>query len=53
VAFGATVGCPAAPVNSGWALRVTGMPPGLRRMMLIVWRGPYYEAHFRTYLVKP
>lgn len=43
--------CPNVAANSGWQLRVTGIPPGLRRVTIVVWRGPYRENHDRTYLI--
>jgi hypothetical protein len=46
--------CPGVPANSGWHLLVTNPPPvGLRRVLITVWHGPYYEKHWRTYLVRP
>jgi hypothetical protein len=51
VQFGPTVGCPNVAANTGWVLSVTGMPLGLRRVRIVAWKGPYFEAHTRTYLV--
>lgn len=46
--------CPRVPLNSGWVLSLTRVPPlGLRRVVFNVWRGPYFEQHRRTYLIVP
>ena len=46
--------CPTVPAHAGWTLAVTNPPPlGLRRIAVLVWRGPYVEQHFRTYLIVP
>jgi hypothetical protein len=51
-AFGA--GCPLMGDYTGWTLILTNPPPlGLRRVQFTIWRGPYYEAHRRTYLIVP
>jgi hypothetical protein len=42
---------PNVPATTGWSLKVIGVPPGLRRIHVNVWRGPYYEPHERTYLI--
>lgn len=43
--------CPNVPGVTGWHMNVVNAPLGLRRFQFNVWRGPYYETHFRTYLV--
>jgi hypothetical protein len=46
--------CPNAGTDTGWRLTVKNPPPfGLRRVRVMVWYGPYYEAHYRTYLIVP
>ncbi len=53
VLFGVSVDCGVVDLYSGWAVTVTGVPPGLRLITINVWRGPYVETHERIYLVKP
>lgn len=50
--FARTIGCRNVGSDTGWALRVSGVPLGLRRLKIDVWRGPYFETHYRTYLIR-
>jgi hypothetical protein len=46
-AFGAH--CPNLGANSGWHFYFThNLPPGTRRLAINVWRGAYFQTHYRT-----
>lgn len=51
--FSTTVGCSTPSNFTGWVLKIHGMSPGLRRVRLEVWWGPYHERNEFTLLVKP
>lgn len=50
--FAPTVQCATPTRATGWAMQISGVPPGLRRMRLEVWWGPYHERTEFTLLVK-
>lgn len=53
VRFAPNVNCATPAMETGWAMQIYGMPPGLRRVRLEIWWGPYHERQEFTLLVKP